>query len=122
MKKIVIYCLLFFGMFLVPNIVMAQKEPENDVVTIDDGFQDLFYEAIQQRSIENYDKAILALEKGKVIQPDNAVVYFELGKNYLAQKKYNEAYENFEKAATPGRARAHLTPCAPSLSSLSPPG
>ena len=99
MKKNVIYCLLFFGMLCVPNVVLAQSEPNNDVVTIDDGFQDLFYEAIQQRSIENYDKAILALEKGKVIQPDNAVVYFELGKNYLAQKKYNEAYENFEKAA-----------------------
>ena len=99
MKKNVIYCLLFFGMLCVPNVVLAQSEPNNDVVTIDDGFQDLFYEAIQQRSIENYDKAILALEKGKVIQPDNAVVYFELGKNYLAQKKYREAYDNFEKAA-----------------------
>ena len=99
MKKNVIYCLLFFGMLCVPNVVLAQSEPNNDVVTIDDGFQDLFYEAIQQRSIENYDKAILALEKGKVIQPDNADVYFELGKNYLAQKKYREAYDNFEKAA-----------------------
>ncbi len=99
MKKIGIYCLLFFGMLCVPNVVLAQSEPNNDVVTIDDGFQDLFYEAIQQRSIENYDKAILALEKGKVIQPDNAVVYFELGKNYLAQKKYREAYDNFEKAS-----------------------
>ncbi|MES2410929.1 MAG: tetratricopeptide repeat protein [Bacteroidota bacterium] len=98
MRKIAIYCLLFFGMLCVPNVVLAQTEP-NDVVTIDDGFEDLFYEAIQQRSIENYDKAILALEKGKVIQPDNAVVYFELGKNYLVQKKYKEAYDNFEKAA-----------------------
>ncbi|MEO5775634.1 MAG: tetratricopeptide repeat protein [Flavobacterium sp.] len=96
MKKIAIYCLLFFGALCVPNIVMAQKEP-NDVVTIDDGFEDFFYEAIQQRSIENYDKAIAALEKGKAIEPENPVVYFEFGKNYLAQKKYNEAYENFEK-------------------------
>lgn len=99
MKKIAMYCLLLFGMFCVPNIILAQNEPSNDVVTIDDGFQDLFYEAIQQRSIENYDKAIIALEKGIVIQPENPVIYFELGKNYLAQKKYNEAYENFEKVA-----------------------
>ena len=98
MKKIAIYCLLFFGMLCVPNIVLAQTEP-NDVVTIDDGFEDLFYEAIQQRSIENYDKAILALEKGKEIEPENPVIYFELGKNYLAQKKYKDAYDNFEKAA-----------------------
>ena len=98
MKKITIYCLLLFGILLVPNIVLAQNEP-NDVVTIDDGFEDFFYEAIKQKSIENYDKAIEALEKGKAIQPENPIVYFELGKNYLAQKKYKEAYDNFEKAA-----------------------
>ena len=98
MKKITIYCLLLFGILLVPNIVLAQNEP-NDMVTIDDGFEDFFYEAIKQKSIENYDKAIEALEKGKAIEPENPIVYFELGKNYLAQKKYKEAYDNFEKAA-----------------------
>ena len=101
MKNLKIYCLLLFGMLCGPNVVWAQKEP-NDVVIIDDGFEDFFYEAIQQRSIENYDKAIEALEKGRAIEPENPVVYFELGKNYLAQKKYKEAYDNFEikKVAT----------------------
>lgn len=96
MKKIAINCLLIIGMLGVPNVVLAQNEP-NDVVTIDDGFEDYFYEAIKQKSIENYDKAIEALEKGKAIEPENPVVYFELGKNYLAQKKYKEAYDSFEK-------------------------
>jgi len=97
MNKIKIYCILFFGMIIISNSLVAQNEPIKEVVTMDDGFEDLFYEAIQQRSIENYDKAILALEKGKAIQPENPVIYFELGKNYLAQKKYKEAYDNFEK-------------------------
>ena len=97
MKKIGIYCLLI-GIIFIPQLLSAQNEPENDVVTIDDGFQDLFFEAIKQKSMENYDKAIEALEKGKEIEPENPVVYFELGKNYLAQKKYPEAYTNFEKA------------------------
>ncbi len=98
MKKLRIFGLLVFGMISIPGIAVAQKEPEtNDVVTLDDGFEDLFYAAIQQRSIENYDKAIEALEKGKVIQPENPVIYFELGKNYLAQRKYPDAYANFEK-------------------------
>lgn len=79
------------------QLVLAQNEPNNDVVTIDDGFEDLFYESIKQKGIENYDMAIEALEKAKVIQPENAVIYFELGKNYLALKKYNDAYLNFEK-------------------------
>jgi tetratricopeptide (TPR) repeat protein len=97
MNKIKNYCLWFLGMICISNVAMAQNEPNNDVVVLDDGFEDLFYEAVKQRCIENYDKAIIALEKGKVIQPENPVVYFELGKNYLAQKKYKEAYDNFER-------------------------
>jgi tetratricopeptide (TPR) repeat protein len=75
---------------------LAQEEP-NNIAVIDDGFQDHFYEALKQKSIENYDKAILSLERCKEIQPENPVSYFELGKNYLAQKKHKEAYDNFEK-------------------------
>ena len=99
MKKLGIVYVLFLGMLCVPSIVVAQTEPNNDVVTIDDGFQDIFFEAIKQKSIENYDKAIEALEKGKAIQPDNPIIYFELGKNYFAQKKYKEALSNFEEAS-----------------------
>lgn len=95
MKRLVVYGLLL-GMFSIPNIVVAQEEP-NNIAVIDDGFQDHFYEALKQKSIENYDKAIQSLERCKEIQPENAVVYFELGKNYLAQKKYKDAYDNFEK-------------------------
>lgn len=95
MKRLVIYGLLL-GTFFVPNFVLAQEEP-NNIAVIDDGFQDHFYEALKQKSIENYDKAILSLERCKEIQPENPVTYFELGKNYLAQKKYTEAYANFEK-------------------------
>ncbi len=95
MKRLVVYGLLF-GMFSIPNIVVAQEEP-NNIAVIDDGFQDHFYEALKQKSIENYDKAIQSLERCKEIQPENAVVYFELGKNFLAQKKYKDAYDNFEK-------------------------
>ncbi|MFN3967353.1 tetratricopeptide repeat protein [Flavobacterium sp.] len=95
MKRLVIYGLLL-GMFCIPNIAVAQEEP-NNIAVIDDGFQDHFYEALKQKSIENYDKAIQSLERCKEIQPENAVVYFELGKNYLAQKKYKDAYDNFEK-------------------------
>jgi tetratricopeptide (TPR) repeat protein len=96
MKKIVFYRLLLGMLFVVTNVVLAQEEP-NNIAVIDDGFQDHFYEALKQKSIENYDKAILSLERCKEIQPENPVTYFELGKNYLAQKKYTEAYDNFEK-------------------------
>ena len=97
MKKNSLSYFLILLVAFASQFVLAQNEPNNDVVTIDDGFEDLFYESIKQKGIENYDMAIDALEKAKVIQPENSVIYFELGKNYLALKKYNDAYLNFEK-------------------------
>ncbi len=76
----------------------AQANPEDIVVATDD-FQNSFFESLKQKGIENYDKAIESLEKCYKLQPNNAVVLFELGKNYLLQKENKKAYENFEKAA-----------------------
>jgi tetratricopeptide (TPR) repeat protein len=96
MKKIRIYWTLLFGILCIPNILLAQKEP-NEVVVLDNGFQDNFFEALKQKGIENYDKAIESLLICKEKEPENAVIYFELGKNYLAKKKYKDAYDSFEK-------------------------
>jgi tetratricopeptide (TPR) repeat protein len=96
MKKIALYS-FFFGMFFIPNVLLAQVEPE-DIASVSDDFENYFFESLKQKGIENYDKAIEALERCKDLQPKNGVVYFELGKNYLSQKKYKDAYDNFEKA------------------------
>lgn len=61
-------------------------------------FQKFFFEALSQKAIENYDKAIIALENCKNIDPNNTAVYFELSKNYLAQEKYIEAIAYAQKA------------------------
>lgn len=92
-----IFLLLLLGMLFIPASLLAQAEPE-DIAIDSDAFQDHFYEAIKQKGIENYDKAIESLEKCIQLQPNNATLFFELGKNYLYQKKYKDAYENFEKA------------------------
>src|SRR6476620_10203471 len=78
--------------------LLAQTEPE-DIAAVTDDFQDSFYESLKQKGIENYDKAVTALEKCLKLQPNNPVVYFELGKNYLSAKDYKKAYESFEKAS-----------------------
>ena len=75
----------------------TQTEPE-EIAMVSDEFQDSFYESLLQKGIENYDKAIAALEKCLVSQPNNATVHFELGKNYLALKQYENAYQAFQKA------------------------
>jgi tetratricopeptide (TPR) repeat protein len=89
---------LFFGMFCIPVSLLAQTEPEQ-ITIVNTEFQDSFYEALLQKGIENYDKALIALEKCLKVQPEDATIYFELGKNYLALKNYENAYNSFEHAA-----------------------
>jgi len=78
-------------------VLLAQTEPEQ-IKPETDKFQDFFYESLTQKGIENYDKAITALEQCLKINPNDATVYFELGKNQLALKDYRNAYNSFEKA------------------------
>ncbi len=92
-KKIVLFCITLF----LPLSGWTQTEPE-EIAMVSDEFQDSFYESLLQKGIENYDKAIVALEKCLVSQPNNATVHFELGKNYLALKQYENAYQAFQKA------------------------
>lgn len=96
MKKSIVTA-LFVLLLSNPILLCAQTEPETAPIEKDD-FQDWFYESLKQKGIENYDKAIVELEKCLKIQPENSTVFFELGKNYLAQKNYNKAYESFESA------------------------
>ena len=88
---------LFLVLLCNPALLMAQTEPEQ-IKPDTDKFQDYFYESLLQKGIQNYDKAITALEQCLKIKPDDATTYFELGKNQLALKDYNNAYASFEKA------------------------
>ncbi len=89
--------ILFFVLLGNPVSVMAQTEPE-DIAMATDEYQDAFYESLKQKGIENYDKAIASLDKCVKLKPNDAVAYFELGKNYLSLKDYRNAQDSFEKA------------------------
>ena len=96
MKKSVLI-LLFLVLQCNSALLLAQTEPE-EIKLDTDQFQEFFYESLLQKGIENYDKAVVALDKCIKIKPDDAAVYYELGKNYLALKEYKNAYSSFEKA------------------------
>ncbi|MFD1603258.1 tetratricopeptide repeat protein [Flavobacterium artemisiae] len=96
MKKRIL-TILFFAFFGSTFSVFAQTEPE-DIAMATDEYQDSFYESLKQKGIENYDKAIVSLEKCIKLKPNDAVAYFELGKNYLSLKQYQNAQTAFEKA------------------------
>lgn len=91
---------LILGFWLVTSglSAFAQKEPD-DIALANNEFQLAYYESLKQKGIENYDRAITSLEKCLELEPNNAAVYNELGRNYLKLKKYKQAYDSFEKAS-----------------------
>ena len=88
-------------LFTIPEFVHAQEEESAEISLEEniDEFQEHFFEALKQRGIENFDRAIDELLKCKKID-DNASVSFELGKNYYSQKEFDLARESFQSAVT----------------------
>ena len=67
------------------NIEELQKEQKEL------NFQKFFFDALQQKAIGNYDKAIEALENCQNIRKGDVAVIFEFSKNYFEQEKFFEA-------------------------------
>lgn len=95
--KTLLYSVIASGLLACPDMVHAQQEPD-EIALATDEFQNNFYEALKQKGIENYDKAIASLQKCLAKEPNNAIIYNELGKNYLSLKNYPEAEKAFLKA------------------------
>lgn len=77
-------------------VLYAQEEQELDVEQsaevfleeYSDDFQENFFEALKQKGIENYDKAINLLLKCKQLDETNRVVDHELAKAYYEDNKF----------------------------------
>ena len=83
--------LLFF-----PLLVFTQEITESAEVMLEaytDEFQECFFEALKQKGIENYDKAINQLLKCRELASGQNVVDHELAKAYLASKQYMNAQD-----------------------------
>ncbi|WP_029036334.1 tetratricopeptide repeat protein [Salinimicrobium xinjiangense] len=112
MKK-TLYIVPFLTLLFAGNPASAQV-PEKPVVemagdslgNVTDAFQEKFFEALKQKAIENYDRAIDALVQALAFNSEEPVVYLELGKNYNALQKYAEAAAYLERGrkAAPGNA------------------
>lgn len=91
--------LLVFSLMVLccQSVLYAQVNPD-DIALNDDALEADFYEALKQRAIENYDKAIIAIDKCIDKKGDEAAFYYELGKNQLDLKQYAEAEQAFQKA------------------------
>ena len=78
--------------------IPVQDVNVDDLGNVSDAFQEHFFEALKQKAIENYEKAIIELQACEKLQPNNAVVFFELGKNYKLLKNLETAISNLQKA------------------------
>ncbi len=86
--------LLFLGLLL-PVSAVAQEEESAEIFLEDytDEFQEFFFEALKQKGIENYDKAINALLRCKEMDPNSPVVDHELAKTYQLNNQLGIAQE-----------------------------
>lgn len=96
MKVKLFILLLGLGLFSTPGPCLAQEIEESAEVSLEeysDDFQENFFEALKQKGIENYDKAINLFLECKRIQADNHVVDHELAKVYMAAEHHVLAQE-----------------------------
>ena len=76
----------------------GQEVRNDDLGDVTDNFQNLFFKALEQKGIENYEKAIILLNKCNTINPNNAAINFELGKNYYETNNFTLAENTLKKA------------------------
>jgi len=104
MNKLKYILIFIFGIFLFPQVIPAQVDfnatPTDDLGNVSDEFQEFFYEALKEKAIENYDKAIIALQKCLEIDDSESILYLELGKNYNKLKNFGAAEDALRKAVS----------------------
>tara|TARA_R110000751_G_scaffold83608_2_gene167713 strand:- start:1467 stop:2810 length:1344 start_codon:yes stop_codon:yes gene_type:complete len=95
-------CLLVLSLF--SPVAEAQEPATLKDVNVDnledvtDDFQEYFFEALKQKGIQNYERALVALDKCISLRPQEAILYFEKGKNEAMLGNIIEAENNYLKA------------------------
>ena len=84
MKKIIFVVVIFWGLFVVSNILSAAQHTEYD-------------KAIKYYNSKKYKDAIALLKEYAKKDP-NPAVYYRIGYALYKLKKFNEAAENFREA------------------------
>ncbi|WP_127136105.1 tetratricopeptide repeat protein [Flagellimonas oceanensis] len=96
MKKKLLLGMVLGASFMMLYGTYAQEEQEGADVYLEeytDEFQENFFEALKQKGIQNYDRAVDLFLKCKQLEPNNSVVDYELAKAYMLDKKYVQAQD-----------------------------
>nr|WP_297784479.1 hypothetical protein [uncultured Allomuricauda sp.] len=96
MKKKLLVWMVLGASIMMHYDTYAQEEQESAEVYLEeytDEFQENFFEALKQKGIQNYDRAVDLFLKCKQLEPNNSVVDYELAKAYMLDKKYVQAQD-----------------------------
>ncbi len=96
--KVLFSGVTLFGLLLFPAVLQAQQQEPDEIALANNEFENNFYEALKQKGIENYDKALKSLQRCVELKPDSPAVYNEIGKNQLALKNFGDAERAYLKA------------------------
>jgi len=104
-KHIIVLCFIsvsfvgFTQQDSLANILLAKKNiKEIQKEQKELNFETFFFEALQEKAIGNFEKAITALENCQNIKDGDKAMLFEFGKNYFELEKYPEAEAYTKKA------------------------
>ncbi len=92
-SKMKIFVVIFFVVIALVrlNAQPLDSKPEATVEAI-------FFDAIKERALGNFDRAVALLKTAIRQEPDEPALYFELGKNFRALKQYDLAEDAFLNA------------------------
>jgi predicted Zn-dependent protease len=96
MKVNFLHHIAMLGIFIISIASNAQNETLAEEENLN--FQRHFFEALKQKAINNYGKAIESLEKCAEIDGESKAVEFEMAKNHLLLKNYIPAEIFINKA------------------------
>jgi tetratricopeptide (TPR) repeat protein len=104
-KQVLTNFLFFLAVFF-----LSEVNGQNNLVNEENSlkFQNYFFEALKQKAIKNYGKAIENLEKCYQIDSTSTAVEFELSKNYLLQENYLVAELFIDRALKQQPNNLHL--------------
>ncbi|WP_281847403.1 tetratricopeptide repeat protein [Olleya namhaensis] len=104
MKRQFYIVLICFGTLLFPQVSSAQEDlnakPDDDLGDVSDAYQEHFFEALKQKGIENYQRAVDNLLECIEMDDSDAILYFELGKNYNNLKNFGAAEDALKIAVS----------------------
>ncbi|MEJ1221543.1 tetratricopeptide repeat protein [Sediminicola sp. 1XM1-17] len=101
MKKRLHFLLLCIAVLLSAGHIFAQEPEESAEIMLEaysDEFQEKFFEALKQKGIENYDRAINLFLECKAMDNNNPVIDHELAKSYALNRDFINAQDYVLKA------------------------